>query len=129
MTRADASAVVTMEILVEQEQILPVRIALEKFGSACDGTATVLAADKNVDETSGDLGSHLPEVRFVAGSRRKFDFEVFPIIVVVLLQGFDEEVVQRKPDGSAPVRIAAKKAAGGFRRFVVDATDVIVYLH
>src|SRR5580658_7806825 len=61
---ADTRAVIAVEIFVKEQQIFPVRIALENFGTARDGTPAVLASDKNVNEAAGDFGSHFPEIRF-----------------------------------------------------------------
>src|SRR5580692_1919461 len=128
VARADARAVVAVKILVEEEQILPVRIALEKFGAAGDRAAAVLAAHENMNEAAGNLGGDFPEVRFTARARREFDFEVLTVIVMVFLQGFDQEIVHREPDRSTPVGIAAKNAAGGFGGLVIDAADVAIDL-
>ena len=38
-----------------------------------------------------------------------------------LLQRLDQEIVDRKPDRSAPIRIASKQTGAGLRRFVVHA--------
>src|SRR5271169_976789 len=103
VTRADACAIVGMEIFVEEEQIFPVRIALEDFGAAGDRPPAVFATNENMNQAAGDFGSHFPEVRFAPRARGTFDFEVLAIIMVILLQGFDEEIVQRKPDRAAPV--------------------------
>src|SRR5580704_7527020 len=128
VARADTSAIVAVKILVEEEQILPVRIALEKFGGAGDRAAAVLASHENMNEAAGNLGGDFPEVRFAARARREFDFEVLTVIVMVFLQGFDEEIVHREPDRSTPVGIAAKNAAGGFGGLVIDAADVAIDL-
>src|SRR5580658_7169135 len=66
VTRADAGAVIAMEIFVKEQQISPVRIALENFGAARDGTPPVLAANKNMNEAAGDFGGHFPEIRFAS---------------------------------------------------------------
>jgi hypothetical protein len=39
------------------------------------------------------------------------------------LERFDEQIIHRQPDGAAPVGIAAKQAALGFRRPVADFVD------
>ena len=114
VTRADAGAIVGMEIFVEEEQIFPVRIALEDFGAAGDRPSAVFAANENMNQAAGDFGSHFPEVRFTPRASGTFDFEVLAIIMVILLQGFDEEIVQWKPDGTAPIGIATEDSAGGF---------------
>src|ERR1700720_1271022 len=58
LTRADAGSIVAVKILVEEDQIPPVRVALEKFGVAGDGAAAILAAHENVKKEAGNLGSY-----------------------------------------------------------------------
>src|SRR4029453_16484566 len=41
VTGADASSVVAVEVLVEEQQIAPVRVGLEFLSAAVDGTATI----------------------------------------------------------------------------------------
>ena len=68
-----------------------------------------------------ELHGDLPQREHRARARRKLDPEVVAQIIVELLQRFDQQVVERKPDWAAPVGIAAEEAAGGLGRFVVDA--------
>ena len=41
------------------------------------------------------------------------DFKVVPQIIVEFLQGFDQEIVDGKPDRPAPVGVAAEDARAG----------------
>ncbi len=41
--------------------------------------------------------------------------------MMILLQRFDEQVIDRKPDGTAPVGVATEKPRGRIARFVVNA--------
>src|ERR1039458_3553767 len=41
--------------------------------------------------------------------------------VVEFLERFDDQVIEREPDGSAPVGVAAEEAAGGFAGLIADA--------
>src|SRR5258708_4853452 len=52
--------------------------------------------------------------------RRALDLEVVAVVVMKLLQRLDDEVVRRHPDGPAPIRVAAEKAALGFGRSISD---------
>src|SRR5580704_5084662 len=128
VVRADTGAVIRMEIFVEEQQVPPVGIALEQFGAASDGAAAHFVTNENVNEAAGDFGSHGPEIHFATRSRREFHFEVLAVVMVVLLQGFDQEIVHREPDRAAPVGIAAENAAGGFGGLVIDAADMVIDL-
>src|SRR5438105_9719908 len=48
--------------------------------------------------------------------------------MVVALQRLDEKVVDRKPDGTAPVGIPAEESRRGFRRLVIHAAQLAVGL-
>src|SRR5262245_55286330 len=62
----DASAVVPVEVLVEQEPVAPVGILLELLGAAEDRTATGAVAQEDSGEAPGELGGRLPEIDLVA---------------------------------------------------------------
>src|SRR5690349_8294996 len=57
-----------------------------------------------------------------------FDFEVFAVVVMKLLQGFDEQIVHRKPNGAAPIGIPSEQTCGGFSGFIGDAADMVIDL-
>jgi len=46
--------------------------------------------------------------------------------VVKLLKRFDEQEIDRKPDGAAPIGISTEEASARFCRFVVHAMFVAV---
>ena len=54
------------------------------------------------------------------GPGRIFDFVTVTQIVMKLLQRFDQEKIDGKPDRSAPIGIAAEQPGPGFRRFIID---------
>jgi hypothetical protein len=75
-----------------------------------------------MNEPAGNFSRHLPEIGFLRRVRRTLHLEVLAVVVVKFLQRFDEQIVYGKPDGPAPIRVAAKEARGRFRRLVGDAT-------
>src|SRR5215831_11048663 len=52
---ADATAGVAVEILVERQQVVPVRVGLEEVDVAEDRAATVLVVEEDRNETSGEV--------------------------------------------------------------------------
>ena len=56
-----------------------------------------------------------------AGSRRALHLEIVAIKVVVSLQRFDDQIINRHPDRSAPIRIAPENAGRRFAWIVADA--------
>src|SRR2546425_6809547 len=108
MAGADALAGVAVEVFVKGDGVAPVRIGLEVFKVAEDGTVSVGAAEEDAGEPAGDFCGDFPQVHHLARSRRAFYFEVVAVVVMELLERFDNQVVKRKPDWPAPVRVAAE---------------------
>ncbi len=59
----------------------------------------------------GDFVGDLEEVHQVAGTSGALDFEVVAVIRKIVHQGADDQRVDRHPDRSPPIRVAAKHAA------------------
>src|SRR4030095_8509999 len=119
MARADTSAVVAVEVFVEQDEIAPERIALEYLRAAVDGPPAVLIAQEDAREPPRALRGPPPQVERRRRARRERDLERVAVEVVELLQRLDQQVVDREPDGAAPVRVAPEEPARGLRRLGV----------
>ena len=63
----------------------------------------------------------LLERHHVSRTGRAFDLERFAVKEVITLERFDDEKIDREPNRSAPVRVAAEKIAGSLTRDIVDA--------
>src|SRR5207249_9209046 len=94
VARADAGAVVAVEVLVEQNDVAPVRVALELLRGAEDRPAAVFAAQEDPREAPRDLGCHLPEGQPRAGAGRALDLQAVAVEVMELLEGLDQEIVK-----------------------------------
>src|ERR1700730_16672860 len=129
MVGAESGPIVAMKVFVKQNKIFPKRITLKDLHSTNSGTTAIRIAKENMNEPAGNFSRHLPEIRFLRRMRRTLHFEVLAVVVVKLLQRFDEQIVYWKPDGAAPIRIAAKEARHGFTRFVGDAIDTPIHVH
>src|SRR5215510_11543143 len=66
MAGPEPRAVVTVEVLVEQDEVAPVRIALELRGAAVHGPPAIGAAQEDPGQTVRDLVADLPEVHQLA---------------------------------------------------------------
>ena len=80
-------------------------------------------------EPPGDFRGDLPEIGLGAGIGGALHFEIFAVVVMIFLQGFDQQIINRKPDRPAPVRIPSKEARRGFRRLVGDAVRISVHVN
>src|SRR2546427_6523302 len=108
MASADACAGIAVEVFVEGDGVAPARIGLEFFEVAEDGALAVGVAKEDAGEAAGDFCRDFPKVHHLARARRAFYFEVVAVVVMELLERFDNQVVKRKPDWPAPVRVAAE---------------------
>src|SRR6266436_6111283 len=110
MAGADALAGVAVEVFVKGDGVAPVRIGLEFLHVAEDRALSVGGAQEDADEAAGDFGGDFPKVHHLARAGRAFYFEVVAVVVMELLERFDNQVVKRKPDWAAPVRVAAEES-------------------
>src|SRR5687768_4772205 len=119
MARSEPGAAVAVEVLVKWNQVVPVRVGLQAFGPAEDGTAPRLVLQEYPRQPMRDFLGDLPERHHPPGSRRALHRVAVAEVVVELLERLDEQEVDRKPDRSAPVRVAPEEPTGGFGRLVV----------
>src|SRR5262245_49435677 len=98
MTGAEAGAVVAVKVLVEENQIAPVRILLEHARAAKHRTTAVGAAEKNVSQTPGDIFGHLIKVHAPARPGGALDQEFVAVVGVVLQKRADDQTIDRHPD-------------------------------
>src|SRR5579871_6146618 len=103
MAGAETSTIVSVEVLVEQEEVAPVRIILEFVSSTVYGTVSHLVLQEDVSEAARNLLGHLIKVHAPARACRTFHGEIIAVVTVVLQQGAYDEGVDRHPDGAAPV--------------------------
>jgi RNase P protein component len=73
MACADAGSVVPMEIFIEQDSVLPVRIVLKIRGASEDRAPAGLIAKKNVDEPSREFRRHAIQRDRIARACRVFN--------------------------------------------------------
>src|SRR5437016_2764213 len=117
---ADARPVVAVEVLVEEEVVAEVWVALQLLRLPERRTASVFIAQEDRGESSGDLRRDLGERELPAGAGGKLHREALAQVMVELLQRLDQEVVDREPDRPPPVGVAAEQPARRLRRLVAD---------
>ena len=117
----EPGAGVAVEVLVEQDVVAPVRVVLEQRPSPPKtGRRPPVVAQEEADR-GGARGRRRPRPACSCCARagRALDREVVAVVVVELLERLDEQVVDREPDRSAPVRVAAEEAGPRLGRLVV----------
>src|SRR2546423_8218885 len=121
MARAQTPAVLAVEVLVEEHEVAPMRIPGVADVVAMAGTLPILVREEQPREARRQLARYLAEGHHAAGADRTLDCERVSIEMVIPLQRLDEQVVHRKPERTAPVRVAAEQAARAFARRIIDA--------
>ena len=89
MAGADSLAGVAVEVFVKGDVVAPVRIGLEFFKVAEDGASSVGAAQEDAREAAGEFRRNFPEVHHLARARWAFYFEVVAVVIMELLERFD----------------------------------------
>ena len=117
---AESGPVVAVEVLVEQQVVLPRGVGLQQVDAAVDRSAAVRPGEPDAHQPIGEVTGDLPQGQVVTGSGGVFDGEVGTEELVVLQQGPDDQVVDREPHRSTPVGVAAVHRGPGFGGFVLD---------
>src|SRR4029077_7762915 len=116
-----------VEVFVEKDQIAPVGIGLKLLHTPKHGTAAVVALQEYAGHAARRFSRPLPQSEHPPRPGGALYLEILAQVVMELLQRFDQQVVHRKPDRTAPVRVAAEQPGGGLSRFVVRAVFHAVY--
>src|SRR5262249_12091268 len=121
VTGAQAMPVVAVEILIEERQIAPVGIAPEALEVAVDRPAPGRVAQEDRRKPSRQLARHVAERHQASRGRRALDLDPLAIEAAELPERLQEQIVDGKPDGSTPVRVAAEETRGGLAGFIAEA--------
>jgi hypothetical protein len=82
VTSPQASAVISMEVLVEHHVILPMGISLKFLRASVDRPPPRLVAQEDPGQPMGKLPGYLEEIHRVARTSRTLDLEVVAVIAV-----------------------------------------------
>src|SRR5580704_1456181 len=120
MAGSQSMTVVAVKELVEQDQIAPRGIRCVSRVIAVNGTPTMRVGQEDGDQSSLNFPGHFAERFVLPGSRRALDFQRIAIEVVVALERLDQQMIERKPDRSAPIRVAAEQLRLRIAWLIVD---------
>lgn len=110
----------SVKVLVKEEQVPPVRISLEGAIYLESRAKSLAIPAKDIDKPFRDFIRRLPQSHPLASQGRGRNGEAVREVSMDLLQSPYQKIVQGKPDGSAPVGIAAEEPRLGFPRFITD---------
>src|SRR5262249_10581925 len=113
-----AGTILTVKVLIEQDQISPVRISLEFLGASVDRAPSIFVTREGADQAPGDFLSDPVQVHHLPRCGRALDLKIVAVILVKLQQRPDDHRVYREPDRASPVRVAAEETGARLCRFV-----------
>src|SRR5271165_1217330 len=112
---------IAVEVLMEQNQIAPVRIGLELFEIAEHRPAAFFIAKKNVRHAARQFSRHFPQGHCLSRSGGELNLKVVAQVVMKLLERLDQQVVQREPNGATPVGIPAEQSSRRLAGVIIHA--------
>src|SRR5207249_7354539 len=113
---AAAAAIVAVEIFVEEDVVLEIGVGLQLCILSENGTPPVSTAKKKLYEAATQLISDFVEREHNSRSSRAVDPQPITIELMEAAQVFDQQIVDRHPNRTAPIRVAAKQSAVGLSR-------------
>src|SRR6516165_6031827 len=121
MAGTASSAIVSMEVLTEEDEVAPMRVGGKARLLPVARPVTAVVRKEQLNQAPGKLGRGLSEIHSNARADRDLHSKTVTIKVVVALKGFDQEIVDRKPHGAAPIRVATENRGSGFSGSVISA--------
>src|SRR5271165_3097862 len=106
---SETAAGVAVKIFVEERMVAEVRIVAEQWCGAERRTVALLVGKEEPGEPERQLGRNLRQVHIDTGPGRTLDLEIGAVIAVKAAQRLDQQEIDRHPDWTAPVRIAAEQ--------------------
>src|SRR5271155_704745 len=121
MAGPQSCAVISVEVFIEQQEILPMRIGLEFLRSSVHRPPARGISQKDPGQSIGNFPGYLEQVHQVARTGGTLNLEAVAVIQEIRQQSADEHRVYRHPNGTSPVGVATVHACVGFGGKIVDA--------
>src|SRR5262249_34460877 len=115
---AQPGAVVAVEVLIEEDEVAPEGVVLERARAAVDRPSAGGVAREDPDQAVGDLAGQLVECGRPAAGGRGAHAERRPVRLAQLAERLDQQKAGREPDRAPPVRVAPLDLRLGLRRLV-----------
>src|ERR1700747_380155 len=107
-----------MKVFVKKNMIAEGRMGLHPRMVGKLRPPTVLIGEKDPGQPCRNLVGGVVQREELAGAGGALDLEVIPVVVMKLLQRFDQQKIDRKPDRAAPVGVTSKQTAVRFSRLI-----------
>src|SRR6516225_7245010 len=105
---AEPSSAVAMEVLIKQQVVPPKRVLLKLAGSPIDGPLAIPVFQKDARLSTGYFRRHLVQVHLTARPGGTLNHELIAVEEIILEQRADDERIEGRPNGPAPVRVSSK---------------------
>src|SRR5271155_5962929 len=113
MAGAQAGTIVAVKILVEQQQVPPVRVVLESRHTAVNRAPARPVASESSNQAVGYLLGYFVERHLVPRTGGALDGEVVPVIQVIVEQSPDYQQIYGEPHRAPPIGITAEHGGVG----------------
>jgi len=98
-----ARSIVPVKILMEPDFVRPVGLLKQSLITPLKGPGAVVPPEEKSNQVFREIVSNLAQRQHLSAPRGAFDFEIISIVAVKLLERLDQQKVDRKPHGPAPV--------------------------
>ena len=108
MTRTAAATGFAVKVLIEKDEIAPVRVVRVLRNVAMTRPRALFIGHKNASQAAREFPRYFLKGSHISGASRALDFERFTIEEVITLERFDDQEINWKPNRPAPVGVATK---------------------
>jgi hypothetical protein len=128
ITRAKPAAVVPVGVLGKDHEVSKVRVARIAGIAPVTGALSTRVREKEAPEAHCELMRRIPKAELPSRTRRILDCERVAVEMVIALERFDQEVVDREPDRTPPIGVATEESRVALARDIVYAPLMAVYI-
>src|SRR5262249_6606 len=108
MRRTEAGAGVALKIFVQEHQIFPVPIHPKDSVAPAHGSPPSPVQQEDSRQPPRELAGYVLKRHVPAGAGGALHLERVSEVLVVTMEGLDDQIVGRKPDWPAPVGVTAE---------------------
>ena len=124
MRRPKTAPGIAMKEFMEQHVVAEGRIFLMKLRRAEHRSPSMRVAQKEAAQAQRQFTRDLSQAQVLPRVGWALHFEVIAVIPVELVEGFDDEIVDRHPNRPAPIGVSTEQIGCRFSGNIADAEDM-----
>jgi len=97
------------------------RVRREPRVASVEGPNPVLIRQEDAGQPARKFLGDLLKRQHFSRTDRTFDLKLVAVKVMVALQSLDDQIVDRKPNRTAPIRVSAEQVARAFAGHILNA--------